>query len=249
MPAITSYPSLVGDVNSPVAGVQMVVDPAGALRQSIKPVDYSAVGGTAIGGHFSVAQRSGSIAATIGAGGHLARIRWTDSAHLCVVTRIRVGITVDGAITTATEMTLRAIIVRGFSVDFTTAMTLISMAGVVNTNKMRSGTMSASLMGVNGPGIATTTVLSGQTLTADAAPFVIGTFPLLLPVTATGTAVAIPVGAGIQSYDLYNWATMGGHPPVLAANEGIVIQPHVAGPASGTFGLYVQWDWAEVGAF
>lgn len=246
MAVITSYPCIVGDSNSPQgAGTQLVVDYSGRAHQEIKPADYLGIGGF-IGGHYAVAQRSGSIAATIGAAGHLASIRWPSTTGVCVVNRIRVGITVDGAITTATELTLRAIVVRGFTVDFTTASTAINMATVPKSNSMRSGTMSSSLMGTAGPRIATTTVMSGQTLTADSAPFAIVTLPGLTPTNSTGTAVLVPVGFGTPMTTLYEWTGLGQHPVVLSANEGIVIQPHVAGPASGTFGLYVEWNWSEV---
>ncbi len=213
----------------------------------ITPAVY--LSGSSIFGHYAVAQRSGSIAATIGAAGHLARIRWTDPTRFCVVTRIKVGISVDGAITTGTELTLRAIIARGFTVDFTTAMTAINMATVAKTNAMRGGIMGQSLMGTAGPGISTTTVMSGQTLTADSAPFAIATLPSLTPTNATGTAVLIPVGFATPMVTLYEWTGMGSHPVVLGQNEGVIIQPHVAGPASGTFGLYTQWEWAEVANF
>lgn len=202
--------------------------------------------GQSLGGVYSVAQRSGELAATIGAAGHLARIRWTDTAFVCVVKKIQVGISVSAAITTGVEFTLRAIVVRGFSVDFTTAITNISMAAVAGTNSHRSQFMRPSRMGTAGPGIATTTVMSGQTLTADAAPFAVAPIPTLIPVTATGTAVAIPVGTASNLITLYEQNTQGGHGIVLSQNEGVVIQPHVAGPASGTFGLYVKWEWAEL---
>lgn len=200
-------------------------------------------------GHYKVAQRSGSLAATIGAAGHLARIRWTDATNYCVLLRLRVGITIDGAITTATEFTLRAIIARQFTTDFTTAMTAINMSTM--TNVMRSSGINAmkpSLMGnisTGGPGISTTTVMSGQTLTADAAPFAIASFQS--PSTTLGAAaVTIQVGAGTPMTTLYERGADGDHPPILGQNEGIIVQPHVAGPASGTFGLYVEWSWAEV---
>lgn len=201
------------------------------------------VSGNQILGHYAVAQRSGELAATIGALGHLARIRWTDTAASCVLNRISVGLTVSAAVTTAVEMNLRAIIVRQFTVDFTTAMTAISMVGVGNTNKMRSW-MGSSRMGTAGPGISTTAVLSGQTLTADAAPFAMATFTN--PSTTLGvTAVTNQVGAGVPMTVLYERTAEGQHPVVLSANEGVVIQPVTAGPASGTFALYVQWEWSE----
>lgn len=207
-------------------------------------------------GHYKVAQRSGEIAATLGAAGHLARIRWapTQLNAFCVLQKLRVGISYSGAVTTAVEMTLRAIIVRQFTVDFTTAMTAINMATTAAglTNAMRVGAtpaMGGSLMGASGPGICTTAVLSGQTLTVDAAPFAITPIPTLLPTNSTGTAVALPVGTASNMITLYERGADGDHPPVLGLNEGIVVQSHLAGPGSGTFAVYAEWHWAEVLTF
>lgn len=197
-------------------------------------------------GHYTVAQRSGELAATIGAAGHLARIRWapTLANTFCVLLRLRAGISVSAAVTTGVEMTLRAIIARQFTTDFTTAITNINMS-TLNSNKNRVS-MGQSLMGTAGPGISTTAVMSGQTLTADAAPFAITPIPTLIPVTATGTAVAIPVGTASNMITLYERGGDGFHPIVLSNNEGVVVQPHLAGPASGTWALYTEWTWAEV---
>lgn len=195
--------------------------------------------GGASGGHYYAAQRSGEIAATLGALGHLARLRWTQATMKLVLKRIRVGISVSGAVTTAVEFNLRAIVVRNFTVDFTTAITM------VNPSKARDE-MPPSKMQAGGPGICTTAVLSGQTLTADAAPFAMATFPVLTPTNSTGTAVAVPVGTSVPMTTLYEQAAHGQHPVVLGQNEGIVVQPVTAGPASGTFALYCAWEWAEV---
>lgn len=192
---------------------------------------------SAAGGHFYAAQRSGELAATIGALGHLARLRCPSSTSVILrLKRIKVGITVSAAVTTAVEFNLRAIVVRNFTTDFTTAIT------AVVPSKAR-GTMTDSITTAM---ISTTTVMSGQTLTADAAPFAMATFPGLVPVTATGTAVALPVGFGTASAVLYERTAEGQHDVMLRANEGVVIQPVTAGPASGTFALYVEWTWSEV---
>ena len=198
-------------------------------------------------GHYKAAQRSGAIAATIGALGHLASIRNPDTTGVkLAIVAIRAGITISGAVTTAVEFVLRAIYARGFTTDFTTASTPVDMATIANTQKMRSVGMGASVLGANGPRICTTVVMSGQVMTADAAPFGMATLPMLQAVTATGTAVALPVGAATPMVDLYRWDGLGDHPPYLDSNEGVLIQPVVAGPATGTFALHVEWTWAEV---
>ncbi len=212
----------------------------------MRPLNYI-TGGVTLG-HYAVSQRSGTIAATIGAAGHLASVRWADATRLMVLQRIKVGISILSAVTTAIEFTMQAVVVRGFSVDFTTASTAISMTGVTNTNKMRAS-MGASLLGAVGPRVCTTTVMSGQTLTADAAPFAMTIFPALYASTSTGTAVALPAGAASPMMTLYEWTALGQHPVVLAANEGVVLQPVSACVGSGTFALYTQWEWSEVAVF
>ena len=100
------------------SGHTQEVDPTFlAARIAMRPLEYARDG--RILGHYAVAQRSGELAATIGALGHLASIRWAaDDAYL-VLMRLRVGWSLSAAVTVAVEMNLRAIIARGFSVDFT----------------------------------------------------------------------------------------------------------------------------------
>lgn len=214
-----------------------------AARVALRPLEYASEG--TVLGHYAVAQPSGAIAATPTALDAHASIRWTDTTRYLVLMRLRVGWQVISAVTTAVRMAYQASIVRGFSVDFTTASTAISLAAVSNTNKMRSN-MGASLMGTAGPRICTTTVMSGQTYTLDAAPFGIVSFPPLTATNSTGTAVALPAGAGSPMMTLYECNANGQHPVVLTANEGVAVQLIHTGIATGTYSLYTEWSWAEV---
>ena len=224
--------------------VPWAVDPTfKAAHIALSPLEYANSG--RVLGHYAVAQRSGELVATIGALGHLGSIRWAvDDAYL-VLLRLKVGWSISAAVTTAVEMNMRAIIARGFSVDFTTAATAINMATVPKTNAMRNS-MGSSLMGTAGPRIATTTVQSGQTLTADSAPFAMCVWSSRYPTNSTGTAVAQAVGDAGLMQTLYEYTALAQHPVVLSLNEGVIVQPVTAGPASGTFALYTQWEWAEV---
>lgn len=226
---------------------QMEVDPTFmAGRIAMRPLDH--VAGGRILGHYAIEHRSGELAATIGALGHLASIRWSDATAFCVLTRIKVGYSISAAVTTAVQMNMRAVFARGFSVDFTTARTLTNLAAIPKANAMRA-TMNGSLMGVNGPAISTTTVMSGQTLTADTDGFAFTLWPGIVGTNGTGTAVALPVGMAGEMQTLYECTSPYQHPVVLSQNEGVIIQPITAGPASGTFAIYVQWEWAEVEVF
>lgn len=241
MPAIVNPAS---GVPGPTFGNMQAIDALfNAARVSLRPLDHG-IPGAGILGHYAVAQASGATV-SLGAAAHLASFRWADLSRFAVLMRVRVGWSVTGAITAATVMDLQAVIARGFSVDFTTNSTAISMAGVSNTNKMRAS-MGTSLMGTVGPRIATTAAMSGQTLTADAAPFAITSYVNQPSGNATVTQA---VGVGSVMTDLYNWAALGSHPVVLSANEGIIVQPVTAGPVTGSVKYYVQWEWGEVSSF
>ena len=208
--------------------------------------------GNRIGGAYRMAQRSGEIAATPAALAHLARFRWapTDTSMLAVIHTIRVGVTVSAAITTATEMAFRAIVARSFSVDFTTNMTSVNMASANNgmTGAMRTTVMRPSQLGTAGPGICTTAALSGQTMTVDNGP--VGMVTMTNPSTTLGAAaVTNQVGAGVPMATLYQRNNLDEHPLILQAQEGVVIQPVLAGNATGTYALYVEWSWSEVYTF
>lgn len=229
------------------SGNEMEVDKTFlAARVAMRPLEYVNQG--RVLGHYAVAQRSGELVATIGALGHLASIRWAVDDAYCVLMRLKVGWSISAAVTTAVEMNLRAIIARAFSVDFTTAATAINMATVPSTNAMRKS-MGSSLMGVTGPRISTTTVQSGQTLTADNAPIGMVVWPSRYPTNSTGTAVAQAVGDAGMMQTLYECTAPYQYPVVLSLNEGVIVQPVTAGPATGTFAIYTQWEWAEVEVF
>ena len=230
---------------SPVRTEAVVDQSRAAQRISISPIEWRGPG--EVLGFYGVAQASGATV-SLAAAAHTAALRWTDATHYLVLMRLRVGYSVTGAITTSTPMDLQGVIVRGFTVDFTTNATVINMGTVSNTNKFRQN-FGASLLGTKGPEIATTAAMSGQTLTADTAPFAMASYQGLVAVTATGTAVAAPAGAAAPMQDLYKWDVLGGHPIVLSVNEGIVVQPVTAGPATGSVKYYVQWEWAEVRGF
>ena len=225
-------------------GTEAIVDALrGAQRVNISPLDHSDAAGNLLG-FYKVGQVSGATV-SIGALGHLASIRWTDTSRFLALLRIKAGWTVSGAVTAATAMDLQASVLRGFSVDYTTASTMISLAGVANTNKMRSN-MGTSIMGANGPRIATTAVMSGQTAIVDVAPFAMTVFANQPSGNATVTQ-ALGVAGATQI--LYEWDTNGGHPLILSANEGVVIQNITAGPVTGSIKYSITWEWAELAYF
>ena len=216
------------------------------------PVPY--IGGPAgqqtVLGHYAVAQTSGAIAATPTALDCHASIRGapTLSNTFLVLMRIKLGWSVITAVATAVQIAYQAQIARGFTVDFTTASTAINLSTTGKTNQMR-GSMSQSQMGANGPRICTTTVMSGQTATLDAAPFAITNWNAIYSSSATGTATNLVAGSAGPMQTLYEWTGLGQHPVVLGNNEGVFVKITNTGWAGGTVSLYTQWEWAEVFAF
>ena len=196
-------------------------------------------------GHFSTFQKSGSVTA-MGAGEEFASIRWTSSGAYLVLMRCRVGIAIVSAVTTTTIMDVSATIVRGFTVDFTTASTAANMAAVQKTNRLRTDNMAQSLMGTAGPRISTTVIMTGATYTADANPFAGVILPMRVPTNATGTVVTLGAGDATPMTTVYEWTAQGQHPVVLGSNEGILLRAVTAMPGSGTWSYYTEWTWAEV---
>lgn len=212
----------------------------------MRPLPYRFSNGAIVLGHYKTAQVSGAIAATPTALDHWARLPWltpSQSGAKLVLCRVQVGLSISGAITTLVQQTLQAIIARNTAVDYTTAITSLSMQG--NTGKMDRG-MASSQMGTTGPGICTTAPMTGHTVTLDAAPFAQVDLPLITAVTATGTAIAGAVGIASGVKDLYRWDGLGEHPPTLSSGEQIVIRTLLTGHATGTLTLRVNWEWAEV---
>lgn len=211
-----------------------------------RPLPWKFASGATVLGHYRVSQISGAIAATPAALDHWARIRWvpTNANAKLVLCRLQVGLSVSGAVTTLVQQTLRATIARSYTTDHDTAITNISMAA--GSNRMDSGNMSTSQMGATGPGICTTLPMTGQTFTLDNAPFARVDLPLITAVTATGTAIAGPVGIASGMKDLYVWDSLGEHPPTLRTGEGIVVATELTGHATGTLTLRTVWSWAEV---
>lgn len=216
------------------------------------PVPYVGTGNNSqvVLGHYGVAQLSGAIAATPTALDVHARIRWAPSntSAFAVLMRLKYGYHVLTAITAAVRMSYQASIARGFTVDFTTAITNINMATVTATNTMRSS-MKNSLMGTDGPGICTTAPCTGMTYTLDTAPFAFNAMPPLTGTNATGTVVTLSLGMGSKAETLYEWTGLGQHPVVLSNLEGVVVQLVHTGHATGTVSEFSQWEWGETLVF
>lgn len=158
-----------------------------------------------------------------------------------MITRIKVGLSVLTALSTATSsFDASATIARGFTVDFTTNSTPVNLATVVSSNSMLS-TMAPSQLGANGPRILTTLAMSGDTETLDSAPFAI------TPLHVASASASIG-NADLRT--LYEYTGLQQHPLILSNNMGVILRfPTGFAVSSSTVTVYTQWEWAELASF
>lgn len=214
---------------------------------AIAPLPY--IYGSQKMGHFAIGQRSGALSG-ISAGDVLARLRWPSPSGYGVLLRLDAWIAFSAQATTPVEMALKATIARSFKTDFTTNVTSADLSAQTKSGIMRGDSMGQSLMANSGPGIATTGGMTGGVYVADSDPFAIVPVRTLVPVPApTSNSLSLPIGVVSDQITLYQWEDLGEHPPVLSANEGILLQSALNGPADGAWRLYVRWKWAEMPVF
>lgn len=220
-------------------GTENVIDALrGAQRVSLSPYDHSDLSGNLLG-FYSANFITGNIAATLAAASPLVSMRWSSTSSYAVILGIRAGIEIVTAVTAATIMDLEAIIARSFTVADTT--------GTATTpSKMRGSMATSAFADLR---VATTATLTAGTRTLDSVGFAFANFPILQNTNATGTAVLLAVGNGAPMQDLYRANHNGGHPVVLAANEGLVIRNSTASAATGTWKQIVTVEWAELAYF
>jgi hypothetical protein len=185
-------------------------------------------------GHYSLTQKSGILTASTTAGSHLASYRWApaNNSIFAVLLRVKISIVQNTALG-ATLLDFSGTVARNFTVDYSANNTQANMAG--QTAMVRSNMMTPSQMGTKGPQICTTAGMTGQTSLLDT------DFMHATPVTNTATA-----GAAVSA-TLYDRALEGQHPLEFAGSSpcGYVIR-NIAVAPTGTFSLYVTWEWAEV---
>jgi hypothetical protein len=215
-----------------------IVDPSfAALRASIRPLEYQ-FPGQILGHYRGVGITS---AAAFSSGVVLAAFRWAPAsgAPVAVITRIRAALTVATTVTAQRMDALLAFFVRQYTVTETTNLTAVS---VTNHQAKDRTSMGTSLLPSNGFAVTSAAGgLTGGTGTEDSNAF--GHMG-----TSGGAAVA-GVGTGVLTTPLYDWTTLGGHPVVLAPNEGVRIKLGTTAVATGTVTVTVEFEWAEVMAF
>lgn len=217
-------------------GVEQVVDPTfNAARVAIRPLDYQNLGQFL--GHYSVAKNTGTTV-SIGAGGTLAYLRWTDSSRYCVPLKVRVSAVVASAISTGTIVDVGLFQGHGSSGAGSGGNSVVPGT----TNKARAAIMANSL--VTEFRIATTAALTTPTgATVDAQAYAYAHLANSFALTNTFTNCVAPI------IDLYKADATGEHPIVLSANDFLQVQEVTAGPTTGGIQFGFTFEWAEVSVF
>jgi hypothetical protein len=226
-------------------GTDAIIDALrGALRTNNSPIDHSDPSGNLLGFYRTTFITGASV--SIGAAGILAYLRWSDASRYLALLRVQASLAISGAITAVTVADCAAYISRGSSAAGSGGAS-VTLTG--QNNKLR-GNMGSSL--VTDARVGTTGALTRPTGgTADANPIGAAAFPLLIPVSATGTATLGAVGMATPPVDLYKWDVSASHPVILSpgAGETIEIQEVTAGPVTGSLKWYFTFEWAELAGF
>lgn len=202
-----------------------------ALRVSIRPIDYGALG------FYAINLVTGVMAAGLAANSEIFQARWVDATRFAAI----FALTCDGAggiaafAAGATKM--EGMIARAWSADGSggAAATLTG-----NNNKLRSS-MGTTLFGAIRA--STTAALTAGTKTLDSQ----GVGAVCSSTTATAGTPLLPEGRIFNSD-----AGADKHPIILASNggstsEGVIIRATV--PATGTWTGGVSMRWAELTAY
>lgn len=217
-------------------GIVQEIDPLHrASRISIRPLDHTTLQGKILG-HYSVAGTC--TASALAATSNHAAFRWADPTNFAVIMRVWASLQVVTAVTAQTLGPLMLFLARGYTARDATNATAVALTAQ-NAQKMRS-TMGNTLMVSGNFDVSSAAAgLSGGTKTVDANP--VGFLGL------SGAAAIAGLGTGTAG-DLYKWDKFGGHPIVLAANEGFLVQ-NTTLFSTGTVSLTVGVEWAEVAGF
>jgi len=203
-----------------------------ALNINAKPVDCGALGAYTYGG------LTGIIPAAFGANSEIFQFRWTNATNLAVIRKIRISACVTTTFFAAgVPVQIDLVKATAWSVQGTLG-TALSPAALLK----RRTSMGSSLVASGDIRIATTAALGAGTKTLEGLS--LSTLVAPGPITASLNGGIIAPGTILWQAEVGD----GEHPLVLVQNEGFVIRS-VAVPASGTWQVAINVDWAEVGSY
>jgi hypothetical protein len=201
-----------------------------AQRVVAKPLEYGAFG------HYRYGGFTGILPAALAANSEIFQWRWADATRLCVIHKIQIAASVTTTFFAA-GVPVQVDLVKSTAWSAAgTGGTAIAPAALL---KKRTS-MGSSLMASGDARIATTAALGAGTKTLET----VSVASLLAggPITASLNGTIFPLT------DLYNGDVDGGHPFVLAQNEGLSVRS-VAVPATGTWQACINVIWAEVASY
>jgi len=201
-----------------------------AQRITGRPMELGARGAYALG------VQTGILAAALGANSEIFQFRWISSTLVALIRSIRISACVSTTFFAAgvpVQIALR--VARGWSADGTGGTAVVF--STANTNKKRTD-FALSALSDTGVRIATTAALGAGTKTLDTNRVSFIAAPG--PITASLNGQIIQPGTILWQRD-----TSDEYPLLLEQNEGIVIES-VAVPATGTWTVAVQIEWAEL---
>ena len=191
------------------------------------------------GGAYRLGMTSGVMAVSLAANAELFQFRYvTAASRVCIVQRVTISIGMHTVVATA---------VAGLSVNMAVARAWTA-AGSGGTRAVLTGDIANlrtahATSEVNDAGISTTAGLTAGTKTIDHATSNLGAVSFS---TLTGAMTTTPGGQLLPETELLGAYGPGGHPLVLANQEGFIIRNGtVAWPAGATWGFSVQVLWLE----
>lgn len=201
------------------------------LHCGIYPIPYGS------NGHYYLSN-SHAIPVSATANGHRFAMRNTSASKLVVLTYLRMWDVQLTAATATIEQGWQAFIARSFTTFHTTNTTNFTLTG--NNQKRRTSMATVTAIGNAAHSSNVAAGMTGQTLTADAHAF--AHLQTVQTITTPNTSFWMIE----RDFD----SGSGGHPIVLAQNEGIIITgPTTVSGAAGTQQFGYTLSWAEVDAY
>lgn len=203
-----------------------------AQRFTPRPVDHGSLG------HYNYGGSTGILPAALAANSEIFQFRWTDATRFAVIRRIRLSASVT------TTMFAAGVPVEIDLVKATgwTGQGTGGTGNNLSTFLKARTSMGSTLVGSGDLRIATTAALGAGTKTLETEKMNV----LVAGGPITGSLNGTIIAAGTPLWEAEPGD--GGHPLILAQNEGFVIRS-VAVPATGTWRAAFQVSWAEVTAY
>jgi hypothetical protein len=213
----------VGDVSTATAGK--------ALHVSTRPINYGS------NGHYYVSNVH-AIPVSASASGHRFALRNTSATKLIVITFVRIFDLQLAAATATIYQGWQLFRANSFTTSHTTNATAFTLTG--QNQKKRASMATVTAAGFVAHSAAVAAGMTGQAWTLDSHPLLeLGTIQTITTPNTTLWSVERDFSVGD-----------GGHPVVLAQNEGIGITgPTIVSGAAGTSQLGYTIAWAEVDAY